>query len=131
MNSEKEYHEILHKEYVGTVTALERYINPRAVILHHCSKCEQEFYAKPMWLVRKDSQRHVCNMPYGDKNGVRNLYVSSRGATNKKAKRKLPESVKQQIIKLAKQGISIKRIAKQLNISDGSVRYHIKKAGLG
>lgn len=81
MNSEKEYHEILHKEYVGTV--------------------------------------------------VRNLYVSSRGATNKKAKRKLPESVKQQIIKLAKQGISIKRIAKQLNSADGSVRYYIKKAGLG
>ncbi|MGG4041457.1 winged helix-turn-helix domain-containing protein [Bacillus smithii] len=131
MNSEKEYHEILKKEYAGTVTTLERYINPRAVILHHCSQCEQEFYAKPMWLVGKDSQRHVCNMPYGDNNGVRIPYVYSKVSHNKRTRRTLSESVKKQIVELGKQGISIKQIAKQLNIADGSVSYHLKKAGLG
>lgn len=133
MNSEKEYHEILNKEYAGTVTTVERYINTKAVILHRCSKCEQEFYAKPMWLVGKDSQRHVCNMPYGDSFGVRNQYVTSRGATNKNAgtKRKLSESVKQEIIQLAKQGLGVRQIARQLNIATGSASYHLKKAGLG
>jgi hypothetical protein len=135
VNSEKEYHEILNKEYAGTVTAVERYINPKAIILHYCSECEQEFYAKPMWLVGKDSQRHVCNMPYGDSYGVRNQYVSSRGATNKNknagTKRKLSESVKQQIIELFKQGLGVRQIAQQLNIATGSVSYYIKKEGLG
>lgn len=131
MNSEKEYHEILNKEYAGTVTTVERYINTKAVILHYCSKCEQEFYAKPMFLVGKESQRHICDMPYGDSFGVRNQYVTSRGVTNTGTKRKLSESVKQQIIQLAKQGLGVRQIARQLNIATGSVSYYIKKEGLG
>nr|WP_255572325.1 helix-turn-helix domain-containing protein [Anoxybacillus sp. ST70] len=73
-------------------------------------------------------------MPYGDRFGVRNQYVTSRGATNKNStgtKRKLSESVKQEIIQLAKQGLGVRQIARQLNIATGSVSYYIKKEGLG
>jgi hypothetical protein len=51
MKNQKEYQEVLR-----TITAVERYINPRSVILHHYSKCGQDFYAKPIWLVGKYSQ---------------------------------------------------------------------------
>lgn len=38
------YQLVLGKEY-GTVKAIERFINPRATILHYCSECEKEWYA--------------------------------------------------------------------------------------
>jgi hypothetical protein len=56
----KMYQLALNKKYGRTVTAKERYINQHAIIIHHCNLCKREFYAKPLWLLTKENQRHLC-----------------------------------------------------------------------
>ncbi|MDR4151638.1 hypothetical protein FO584_35635, partial [Bacillus thuringiensis] len=40
------YQEALNKKYGGTVTVKDKYINPRASLIHHCSNCHKEWYAR-------------------------------------------------------------------------------------
>ncbi|PFQ72566.1 hypothetical protein COK11_27485, partial [Priestia megaterium] len=56
------YQEALNMKYGGSVTAKEQYINPRAVLIHHCSKCHKEWFARPMWLLTKENQKHICGV---------------------------------------------------------------------
>lgn len=46
----EQYQKVLNQVYTGTVKPIERFINPHSILLHHCSECHKEFYAKPLWL---------------------------------------------------------------------------------
>ncbi|MGM0922860.1 MAG: hypothetical protein ACQEWW_16875 [Bacillota bacterium] len=84
----KLYNMALDKQYNGTVTALEKYINQRASLLHHCSNCGIQFYGKPKFMLGNDHQKHICTLPYGDSFGNRFAYVGNSKQTHKKKKGK-------------------------------------------
>ena len=56
----KAYQSALDKVYFGKVIPLANYANAKCIILHKCTECGREFYAKCGWLVTKENQRHVC-----------------------------------------------------------------------
>lgn len=56
----KTYQKALNKVYDGTVIPLANYANAKCIILHKCTECGKEFYAKCGWLISKEDQRHVC-----------------------------------------------------------------------
>ncbi|WP_445490450.1 helix-turn-helix domain-containing protein [Niallia sp. 03133] len=115
----KLYQEALEKKYNGTVTVTEQYINPRAVLLHHCSGCSKDFFAKPLWLVNS-VQPHEC-------------YSHPMEIINKpkiSGKKRLSQADKDKIVALFKQGMSMSQIANLLNTTRQTVSNHVKKAGL-
>jgi hypothetical protein len=130
----RQYQALLDKRYpAGRIKPVERFITMEANILHHCDKCSQEFYGKPKWLLTRENQRHICTLPYGDQLGNRTLHISGRGNSEKsKIKRKLNPKGVQRIIDLYKSGKyeNPNQVARQMNISQATARYHLKKAGL-
>ncbi|PFQ93186.1 hypothetical protein COK28_07120 [Bacillus cereus] len=58
----KEYQSQLDAIYSGTVTPIEKYVNPHSSISHHCSECHKEWYAKSLWLLTKKDQKHICGV---------------------------------------------------------------------
>ncbi|MBJ6722208.1 hypothetical protein I2750_18580 [Bacillus sp. PR5] len=56
------YQEALNKKYGGTVIVKEKFINPRATLIHKCSNCHKEWYARPTWLLTKENQKHICGV---------------------------------------------------------------------
>jgi hypothetical protein len=54
----EQYQQQLDAVCGGTVTPIERFINQNAVLIHHCSECSRDFYAKPRWLLK--GQPHDC-----------------------------------------------------------------------
>jgi hypothetical protein len=125
MDREK-FQELLDKVYKGTVTANERYINQKAVLKFYCSGCNTTFFAKPLWLVTRDNQKHVCNTRYGYIYGGRSESNNSV-ISNKK---KLTKEQIKEIIELANQGKSISELAWTFNVKPSAVRYQFKKHGL-
>jgi Zn finger protein HypA/HybF involved in hydrogenase expression len=121
-----EFQELLDKVYKGTVTAKERYINQRSVLKFYCSDCNTTFFAKPLWLVTHDNQKHVCNTRYGYIYGGRSESNNS-GISSKK---RLTEEQIKEIIELANQGKSISELARIFNVKASAVRYQFKKHGL-
>lgn len=111
------YQEALNKKYGGSVTAKEQYINPRAVLIHHCSECHKQWHARPMWLLTKENQKHVCGLDP----------VKMSEATKKK-NRTLTEMDKLKIYNLAEKGISATKIATVLDVSRTTVVKYLKKA---
>ena len=50
----------LDRIYHGRLVPVERYINPHASILHHCSGCEKEFFNAPQFLLERNN--HDCGV---------------------------------------------------------------------
>ncbi|HDR7673282.1 TPA: helix-turn-helix domain-containing protein [Bacillus wiedmannii] len=111
------YQEALNKKYGGTVTVKEKFINPRASLIHHCSECHKEWYARPMWLLTKDNQKHVCGLDP----------VRMSEGTRKKS-RTLTEMDKLKMFNMADKGISATKIATALDVSRTTVVKYLKKA---
>jgi hypothetical protein len=114
MDREK-FQELLDKVYKGTVTANERYINQKAVLKFYCSGCNTTFFAKPLWLVTRDNQKHVCHGRYGT-----TLEVTDTPGSKKKG---VSDEDKQLIKELFTKGFSKSKIAIQLGVS----RYTVSK----
>ncbi|MGX7632866.1 helix-turn-helix domain-containing protein [Bacillus thuringiensis] len=111
------YQEALNKKYGGYVTPKEQYINPRAVLIHHCSNCNKEWHAKPFLLLTKANQKHVCGLdPVRMSEGTR------------KKNRTLTEMDKLKIYNMAEKGISQSKIATALGITRQTVSNILKKA---
>ncbi|MCC2375819.1 helix-turn-helix domain-containing protein [Bacillus paranthracis] len=115
------YQEALNKKYGGTVTVKEKFINPRASLIHHCSECHKEWYARPMWLLTKENQKHIC--------GYDPLRMSE--GTKKKVKNQQRKLSNDDIVKmliLADKGMKAPTIAKTLGVDKKTVYNHLKKA---
>jgi hypothetical protein len=46
----QQYEDQLNKVY-GTIRPVYKFTNYQSIILHHCSDCGQDFYAKPLWRI--------------------------------------------------------------------------------
>ncbi|MGH1163352.1 helix-turn-helix domain-containing protein [Enterococcus faecalis] len=110
------YQRQLDAMYSGTVTPLNTYINPNASILHQCSKCHKEWFARPMWLLTKENQKHVCGVdPY-------------RMSNEKKSVRIVTDKDIEKMCKLAEQGMSVSKIAVEIGVSRPTIVKYLKKA---
>jgi predicted DNA-binding protein (UPF0251 family) len=110
------YQEALNKKYGGSVTVKEKFINPRATLIHHCSECHKEWYAKPLWILTKENQKHVCGVdPY-------------RMGNEKKAVRIVTDKDIAKMQELVGQGMSVSKIAVEIGVSRPTVVKYLKKA---
>ncbi len=116
------YQEALNKKYGGSVTAKEQYINPRAVLIHHCSNCHKEWYAHPTWILTKENQKHVCGVDPTRIDEVRKKKVT------KKKTRPMTEEDKIKIPNMVEQGMSQVKIANTLGIAVSTLSKYLKKA---
>jgi hypothetical protein len=119
------FHELLDKEYSGTITANEKYINGKSVLKFYCSGCNTTFFAKPLWLVTRANQKHVCHGRYGTTLEV----TDTLGPTPTKKGNRVSDDDKQLIRDLYKQGFSKSKIAIQLNTSRKTVSKYIEEVG--
>lgn len=110
------YQEALNNKYGGSVMVKDKYINPRASLLHHCSECHKEWYARPMWLLTKENQKHVCGLdPVRMSEGTR------------KKNRTLTEMDKIKMYDMAEKGMSQPKIATTFGISKSTVSKYLKQ----
>lgn len=121
----QQYQRFLDKIYKGTVRPLERYWNPRAAILHYCSECKCEFYARPFRLINIENQKHICFVSYGDCYGGR---ADRSGSVIANKNRKLTDKQKNELLRLAEKGKGVSEIALLLGVKASRVRYQMKKA---
>lgn len=106
----------LDERYHGTVTFNGHYINPHAVLIHKCSECHNQFYAKPLWLVN-GVQPHEC-------------YFHKPATRKPEVKRKVTDDDIELMKELYKQGFSMTKIADQIGVSRPTVTKYLRKAGL-
>jgi hypothetical protein len=111
----REYQRLLDRTYHGKVIPIERYINGKSVLLHSCLGCYNEFYARPEWLLTKESQRHDC------KNSRYESIAYSQIIKATVPKKKIPAELVQRIIELHNQGISNIEIARRTGINRKTV----------
>lgn len=107
----------LNKKYGGFVTVKEKYINPNATLIHQCSNCNKQWFARPMWLLNKENQKHIC--------GVDPVRIGSKGA---KAVRIITDKDIEKMCELAKQGMSNSKIAIEIGVSRPTIIKYLKKA---
>lgn len=110
------YQEALNKKYGGSVTVKDKYINPRATLLHRCSRCLKEFYANPVWILTREDQKHVC--------GVDPVRL---GDITSKAKRKVTDTDITKMQELERQGMSVSKIAVEIGVSRPTIIKYLKK----
>ncbi|MFD6440559.1 helix-turn-helix domain-containing protein [Peribacillus sp. NPDC060186] len=114
----KEYQVQLDKIYGGKVQPIERFVNHKSIILHHCSECDKEFYSRTKWLLSKEDQRHDCyssSIPIG---------------VTKKSQRIVSDEDILKMCTLFGKGISTTKIAIELGVSRPTVNKYLKQAGL-
>lgn len=138
-----EYREILNSFFGGEITLADKFLNPQAVIKHHCKNCGRTFFARPQWLVSR-KQPHECyssvsESPSGQKKAKskakpkprKETAVKATGtAKSKYAAGKVTEAMHNEMILRYKAGDSLKGIARKFEVSPLTVKNHIKKAGV-
>lgn len=134
------YREILNAVFGAEITLSDKYLNPKAVIKHHCKTCQKTFFARPLWLVNK-KQLHECHFltvktPNGNKTKPKlkakktTPQKATGTAKSKYAAGKVTEAMHNEMILLYKSGESLKGIARNFDVSPLTVKNHIKKAGV-
>ena len=111
------YQEALNKKYGGSVMVKDKFINPRATLLHRCSRCLKEFYANPVWILTKEDQKHVC--------GVDPVRM---GDITFKSKRKVTDKDIVKMQELERQGMNVSKIAIEIGVSRPTVIKYLKKS---
>ncbi|HDR4412023.1 helix-turn-helix domain containing protein [Bacillus cereus] len=110
------YQEELNKKYDGMVTPKEQYINPQAVLIHHCSNCNKEWFARPMWLLTKETQKHICGVD-----------PTRMGEVTRRKVRKITEMDKLKMYDMSEKGMSASKIATALGITRATVTRYLKQ----
>ncbi|MEP9409710.1 hypothetical protein ABKP09_25905 [Peribacillus frigoritolerans] len=124
VSDNREYQRLLDRTYHGKVIPIDRYINGKAVLLHFCLGCHQEFYGRPGWLLNKESQSHECYTNYGDQTGKR---VDRSKSVAVAKGRKTTDLQKKQMLELATKGHGTREIARLVGVASGTVSYYLKK----
>lgn len=120
-----EFETKLNEVYSGAVKPLNRYVNKHATLCFHCESCGLKFFGKPSQMVGKDHQQHLCNMPYGDKNGERLGRVGARNKTKKKETLNI-----EHLNKMIWEDYTYQQIASELKINPDIVKDYFKQEGL-
>ncbi|OLR84112.1 hypothetical protein BTO25_02500, partial [Bacillus sp. MB366] len=85
---------------------MDKYIKPRATLLHRCSRCLKEFYANPVCILTKEDQKHVCGV---------DPFRMSDSTFKAKLKVTVNDIVKMQ--ELERQGISLSKLSVEFCLS--------------
>lgn len=101
----------------GTITPVTAYINQRATMVFHCSKCGVKFFGKPSHIIGEEHQRHECAMPYGTFLGERCKQVSSLHKKKAKHKRSNIKQTVQLLDQLLKEGLHPKNVARETGLN--------------
>ncbi|WP_088325005.1 MULTISPECIES: adenylate kinase [Bacillus cereus group] len=126
-----EYEARLNKTYNGTVTPVTRYTNQHATMLFHCDKCGTEFYNKARYMIGKDSQRHICTLPYGDSFGTRlNTVGNSKISPQKRKKQMNPGKMAKRLYEMIIEDYKPHEIARELQVNPAIIKDHFKAEGL-
>ncbi|MGE6719563.1 adenylate kinase [Peribacillus frigoritolerans] len=120
-----EFEARLNEVYSGTVTPVTRFINQRATLCFKCTKCGGRFFGKPNHMVGKKHQQHLCNMPYGDKNGGRLSKVGGRHKTKRKETFNID-----QLNTMVWNDYTYQQIAQELKVNPDIVKDYFVKEGL-
>ncbi|TDL74244.1 helix-turn-helix domain-containing protein [Peribacillus frigoritolerans] len=113
-----EYQKELNTVYEGTVIAVERYMNRKSTLLHHCTECGVDFYGRPVWLLN-GYQPHECY----------SVFRHSANKIAKSKKKRLTEADTERMILLAEGGMTMTRIAKEYDVTRQTVINRLSKAG--
>ncbi|RHW36676.1 adenylate kinase [Lysinibacillus yapensis] len=127
MNKEQ-FETKLSEIYGGTVTPLTAYVNPHAVMVCKCNKCGVSFFSKAGHMLGKQHQQHLCNMPYGDKNGERLEHVSARHKA--KGKKKDQQALLNKVNEMIWEDYSYQQIAQELKVNPNILKHYFKSEGL-
>ncbi|MCK2006157.1 hypothetical protein MZM54_33135 [[Brevibacterium] frigoritolerans] len=119
----EQYQVQLDARYKGTVTPIERFINQDAVIIHSCSDCKKEFYAKPRWLV-DGVQPHDCKTTGGIKKGYTDEKRKTYYKINEKANEKKGASLANKLDDLIQRGVNPRQIRKETGVDIQIVEYY-------
>lgn len=121
----------LQEKYNGRLKPLKAFTSDRIVMYFKCRDCQQEFFARPSYLLEIESQSHICGMPYGSMKGKR---VSQVINGNSKRKRKTKPKVKPETInknlgleidELLSRGVPAAKIATKLKVNPAIMKYYI------
>lgn len=124
-----EYREVLNTVFGGEISLSDRYVNPNAVIKHHCNTCRKGFFAKPLWLVRK-RQLHSCHATITDTVPKPKKTTAKKSTGTKKGNctpNKVTEAMKLEMIRLHKEGNSLKSISRQFSVTPPTVKRHVQQ----
>lgn len=119
----------LKEVYNGAVTPLTAYVNERAVMVYKCNDCGVSFFGKAGHMLGKKHQQHLCNMPYGNKNGERTIHVSSI-KKHKKKDNKQAVNVAVQLEEMIWNDFSYKEIAQVLQVNPVIIKDYFENEGL-
>lgn len=124
-----EFETRLNEVYKGAVKPLNRYVSKYAVLCFKCESCGLVFFGRPSSMVGKESQRHLCNFPYGDKHGARTSHVNN--ARQNKTKKKKKESFNiDQLNEMVWNDHSPHEIAQKLQVNPKIIKDYFKDEGL-
>ncbi|MDX9640254.1 helix-turn-helix domain-containing protein, partial [Bacillus sp. PBL-C9] len=80
------------------------------------SNCNKEWFARPMWLLTKETQKHIC--------GVDPVRMSE---VTKRKNRTITETDKLKMYDMAEKGMSASKIATALGITRATVSRYLKQ----
>lgn len=128
--SKEDFERRLQEKYNGRLKPLKPFTSDRVVMYFKCRDCQQEFFARPSYLLEIESQSHICGMPYGSMKGKRVSQVINGNSKRKrktkpKEKAEVVKNLKEEVDELLLQGVSATKIATKLGINPKIMKYYI------
>lgn len=114
------YQAQLDAVYGGKVQPIERFINQNAVLIHECSDCKKEFYAKPRFLVK--GQPHDCKS-----GGIAPNKSGGKSSTKKKNHKtdgKKDAELAKELDELIEQGLNPRQIRNKTGVDIQIISYY-------
>ncbi|MGM0887184.1 MAG: hypothetical protein ACQEW5_09480 [Bacillota bacterium] len=113
----------LDQVYGGKVRPIERFINQNATLIHSCSECSKEFYAKPRWLIK--DQSHDCKSTSGISSKKRdNRYEKKAKKVHGESSKKKGASLANKLDDLIQQGLNPRQIRAKTGVDIQIVEYY-------
>ncbi|MEB9439698.1 hypothetical protein [Bacillus cereus] len=82
-------------------------------------------------MIGKDSQRHICTLPYGDSFGTRlNTVGNSKISPQKRKKQMNPDKMAKRLYEMIIEDYKPHEIARELKVNPAIIKDHFKAEGL-
>lgn len=122
------YREVLKAVFGTEITLADKYLNPKAVIKHHCKTCGRTFFSRPQWLVNgKDPHECYFNTSESKPRSKKSTPVKATGKKQGDCKPgKVNEAMKVEMILRYKKGESLKSIASYFSVTPPTVKRYVR-----
>ena len=128
MTNKEQFEAKLNEVYGGTIKPLTGYVNENAVMVFDCSKCFIKFFGRPSYMVGKQHQQHVCNMPYSNTYGERVAYSVSKHRI--KASKRDNQVILNTVNEMIWNDCTYQEIAKELKVNPNIIKDYFISEGL-